>query len=214
METNQVTCQLTFFWGAAHRSLFVCRLACALDLNKNSLSSIVTLMPFRVLRIRRQQHNPVQLPCIVAGCPRWFRNPSGCTKHIRSQHGSHHHHYPTQPQPSELLPTGTAQVNNDATFNDAPMDVDPDVFHRPSLSPPQSLPNVARPDSSSRGTNATPSRSSTPINGNFSSRPPAPTLTPIDAVPISRQYHPLLNGNFFLLCVAYQQNNAPYRKRL
>jgi hypothetical protein len=164
------------------------------------------------LHIRRQQHNPVQLPCTVAGCPRWFRNPSGRTKHIRSQHGSHHHHNPTQPQPSQLLPTSTAQVNHDAAFDDAPMDGDPDVFYGPSLSLPQSPLNITRPDSS-RSTNTIPSQSPTPINGNFSSRPPTP-VDNSDTVSILRQYHPLLNGKFFLLHIAYQQNNTPYRKRL
>jgi hypothetical protein len=165
-----------------------------------SLSSTVTLMRCRVLR---KKHNPIRLPCTVATCLRWFRNSSGRTKHIHLHHGSHHHHNPTQPQPSEseLLPTGTTQANNDAAFDDAPMDVDLDVFRGPSLSPPQSPPNVSRPDSSSHSTSTIPSRPSTPIDNN-------------DAVSISRQYHSLLNGNFFLLCIAYQQNNAPYRMRL
>ena len=33
-----------------------------------------------------QQHNPHQFKCSWPSCHRWFKNASGCTKHIRSCH--------------------------------------------------------------------------------------------------------------------------------
>jgi hypothetical protein len=164
-------------------------------------------MPCHVLRIRWQKHNPIQLPCTVAGCPRWFRNPSSRTKHMRSRHGSHHHHYPTQPQPSGLSATDTPQVSDDD--DDMIVDEDPGMFQQPGLSLPQS-PSDAIPSPSNNDILSGPF---TPIDVNFSSRPPTPINNSAN-VPTSRQYHPLLDGNFVLIRIAYQRNNTLYRKDL
>ena len=43
-------------------------------------------MPQAAGSARRKVHNPYQLPCIFVGCRQWFRNQSGLTQHIRSQH--------------------------------------------------------------------------------------------------------------------------------
>jgi hypothetical protein len=37
---------------------------------------------------QRQQHNPLRLKCTVHGCPRWFKNLSGRTKHFHTHHGA------------------------------------------------------------------------------------------------------------------------------
>ena len=60
----------------------------------------------------RPRHNPYQLQCPFASCPRRFRNQSGLTKHLRAYH-------PEQPGPASGATRRQCSPPVNANLNDA-----------------------------------------------------------------------------------------------
>lgn len=140
----------------------------------------------------RKPHNPHRLQCPFAssGCKRTFRNRSGLTKHVRTQHPSPPRLSPsTSPEPAGIA---FSDVDTSIAGSIAPLtprhDHDQDMYEMPEyFSPERSSDNesdnevIPQLDLEPPPTPRTPDRHATP-------QPDPP----------HHIYHPLLNGKRYL----------------
>lgn len=156
----------------------------------------------------RQRHNPTQLPCTFTGCSRLFKNVSGCTQHFRA-----HHHAQAATHSERRSPL----LNR----NSVPADAVGDILTTEGSSTRQPSPSTFPHFPEERGSPPLNSPVQSPIFHPSTpgySPPPSPQHfpQPIHPEPVSRVYHPLINGKSFLTSTAslFRPSDPLFRETL
>ena len=156
----------------------------------------------------RPRHNPYQLRCPFASCRRWFRNQSGLTKHIRSWHWHSQAGQATSPR-RQRSPSFQVRANLNADElrnNQGNLGFTPPST--PLAGPPSPSVSEINQTIFDNTTSSAPSAGSSirlpPQDGLFSPvhnshgslRESSPEATPEGDEPISKIFHPIINGSY------------------